>query len=134
MKMRLLSLCFLVVLTAVGTTGCGNSSTSPGVEPEILNSSESFEFQVSQVRNYTRTLQYTWSNPEIAANLDESASLTGGLVQITVLDADATVVHDEPLTDGSMATSDGVPGDWTVRVRFSEASGTFNFRLQPRTP
>ena len=134
MTMRQMSLCFLFVLGAFFASGCDDDPVAPGVEPEIVNSPESFEFQVSQVRNYSGTLEYTWSNAETSANLDESASSSGGTVQITVLDAADAVVHDEALTDGSMATETGVAGDWTIRVRFTDASGTFNFRLQPRTP
>lgn len=132
--MRLSSLCFLVVLVAFPLGGCDDDPAAPGVEPEIINSTESFEFQVSQVRNYSGTLDYTWSNSETAANIDESAGLSGGTVQLTVRDAAGTIVHDEAVTDGSVATDTGEAGDWTLRVRFEDASGTVNFRLQPRTP
>lgn len=134
MTTRMASLFFLVLVGALCASGCDDDPAAPGIEPEIINSPESFEFQVSQVRNYSGTLEYTWSNAEAAANVDESASASGGTVQLTVLDATGTVVHDAPLTDGSMATETGTAGNWTVRVRFSRASGTFNFRLQPRTP
>jgi len=134
MKMRQGFSCLLMVLGSLLTSGCDDDPAAPGIEPEIINSAESFEFQVSRVGNYSGTLEYTWSNSESAANVDESASLSAGSVQLTVFDAAGTIVHDEPVTDGSMATDDGDSGDWRVRVRFSEATGTLNFRLQPRTP
>ncbi len=128
----------LYSLTAICLAGvlisCSDDPVAPGIEPEIVNNSESFEFQVTQVSNYTGALNYTWANSQISANLDESSDLNGGSVRLTVVDSEGTTVHSAPLDDGSVATSEGEAGDWTVRVIFEGASGTLNFRLQPRTP
>lgn len=123
------AICFAAVLAS-----CDDAPTGPGVEPEIVNNTQSFEFQVSRISNYSGILTYTWSNSEVSANLDESASLSGGYVRLTVIDSRGTTVHNALVEDGSMFTSDGQSGDWTVRVQFEGASGTVNFRLQPRTP
>lgn len=124
----------LAVLLALSVAGCDDDDpTAPGIEPEIINSAESFEFQVSQVRNYSGNLQYTWSNAETSANVDESASISSGSIRLVVSDASGTVVFDADVEDGSMATANGVAGDWTVVVRFRDATGDANFRLQPRT-
>jgi hypothetical protein len=121
------------VCLAAGLVSCGDP-VGPGVEPQIVNNPQSFEFQVSQVSNYSGMHVYTWSNSEISANLDESVSLSGGSVRLTVIDPQGTVVHNALLEDGSLATSEGQVGDWAVRVQFEGATGTVNFRLQPRTP
>ncbi len=123
------TLCLLLGLVA-----CSDDPSAPGIEPEIRNTAASFEFQVSAVRNYTGTLEYVWSNSEISANLDRSPSLTAGTVRLTILDSAGATVHDADLVDGSLATTEGQAGDWTLRVRFAAASGDLNFRLQPRTP
>jgi len=122
------------VCLAAGLVSCGSTPVSPGVEPQIVNNPQSFEFQVSQVSNYSGTHVYTWPNSEVSANVDESASLSGGSVRLTVIDSQGTVVHNAPVLDGSMPTAEGQTGDWAVQVQFEGASGTVNFRLQPRTP
>lgn len=132
--LRRILLSFAALCLAGGLISCDDDPAAPGIEPEIINSTESFEFQVTRVSNYTGTLDYTWTNSEISANLDESASLSKGSVRLTVTDPAGTTVHDALLEDGSMATSEGQVGAWAVRVRFEGASGTLNFRLQPRTP
>lgn len=123
-----------VLCLSIGLIACGDDPAAPGIEPEIVNSAQSFEFQVTRVSNYSGTLRYTWTNSEISANLDESASLSKGSVRLTLTDPQGTVVHSAPVEDGSLATSEGQAGDWSVRVQFEGASGTVNFRIQPRTP
>lgn len=123
-----------VLCLLLGFAACSDDPAAPGIEPEILNNAESFEFQVSAVRNYTGTREYVWNNSEISANLDQSPSLTAGTVRLTMLDGAGSTVHDADLADGSLATAEGQAGDWTIRVRFTGASGNLNFRVQPRTP
>lgn len=123
----------LSILVVTFLMACGDT-TSPGVEPEIVNTTDSFEFQISDVADYTNTLQYSWQNTGTTANVDQATSGTGGSMTVTILDADGTEVYSRSLADnGTFVTTSGTAGNWTIRVGFNSASGTVNFRVQKRT-
>ena len=122
------------LLSATLLFGACEDATGPGVEPEIRNVADSFEFQVSKLDHYTGTLSYTWSNGAVAANVNQATSLTGGTAQLTILDARGNQLYSRSLTEnGTFVTTSGQAGSWTLRVAFSDASGTSNFRVQKRT-
>jgi len=122
----------VIVLGAVVALAC-NDSTSPGVQPEIINDPDNFEFQVTDVRGYSNTLSYTWRNTGTEANVNQATTLTAGAVTLVILDADDNQVYSRSLTqNGTFVTAAGTSGDWTIRVVFSDASGTLNFRVQKR--
>lgn len=119
----------LAFCAAVALTGCSSDPTSPGIEPEITNGTESFEFQVSSVSNYTGTLTYMWDNASTTASVDHSFAVSSGTSRLVITDADGTTVYDRSLaTDGSFETDPGTAGDWTLRVSLDEMSGDLNFR------
>jgi hypothetical protein len=125
---------FAILLLAA----CGSDPvqpSAPGVEPEILNSPDTFQFQVSSVEAYTGTLNYMWTNTGPMANVDQSSSIEPGQAILTLMDADGTAVYTQDLSvDGSTATDAGTAGDWQVRVAFVGLTGTLNFRAEKRTP
>jgi hypothetical protein len=117
---------FLIV--ALGA--CGDS-TGPGIQPEIRNLADNFEFQVTAISNYSGTLQYSWSNSGTSANVNQSAVFTGGSAQLVITDAAGTEVYNKSLaSNGTFATSVGTSGTWKIRVVFNGASTTANFRVQ----
>jgi len=123
----------LVVLIA----GCSKDDLplSPGIEPEIVNSTDNFQFQVTAMLNYTGTLNYTWTNTGTEADVDQSTTLASGSAVLKLFDHTGTQVYSRSLTeDGSFASTAGTAGSWAVRVEFQEASGTVNFRADKRTP
>jgi hypothetical protein len=70
----------LLLLTSVCAAlvaGC-DSSTSPGVSPEIANEPDTFQYQVTDIRNYSHVDNYTWQNTGTAANVNQSTTVTGG--------------------------------------------------------
>ena len=98
-----------VVVMALLFTSCKDDPASPGIQPEIVNSTDHFSYQVSNVQNYTATLSYPWQN-------------TG------------TQLYSRSLADnGTFTTSSGTAGAWTIRVVFNSASGTLNFRADRTT-
>jgi hypothetical protein len=117
---------------------CGSDPVQPvvpGVEPEILNSPDTFQFQVSLVEACSGTLNYTWTNTGALANVDQSSNVEPGQAVLTLMDADGMVVYTRDLSvDGSSATDAGLAGDWQVRVTLSGLTGTLNFRAEKRTP
>ncbi|MDH3570276.1 MAG: hypothetical protein OER89_08820, partial [Gemmatimonadota bacterium] len=65
------------------------------------------------------------------ANIDQSASLTGGSATLTVSDADGTEVYTRSMGEtGTFQTTSGTSGMWTIEVTLSGANGMLNFRAQ----
>jgi hypothetical protein len=114
--------------------GCSDTPTSPGIEPEIVNAVDSFEYQVSDIQNYSGMASYTWQNTGTAANVDLSSVVTSGSGTLFLVDPQGRVLFERPLaTDGSFATEAGNSGEWSIRVLFDSFSGTINFRAQKTT-
>ena len=126
-----------LLLVAGLLPACGGDSNpaSPGIEPEIINAVDNFQFQTTALENYTGTLRYAWSNTGTMANIDQSCSLSSGDAILTLLDGNGDAVYGSSLTqDGSFASTAGLEGDWTVEVRCLHVWGTMNFRVDKRTP
>jgi hypothetical protein len=124
----------LLILAACGL-GCGDDNViGPQFQPEIINQADSFEFQATGVTDVTQTLNYSWTHTGVAANVDQSCSITQGAASVRIWDDAGTLVYDRSLTDGgTFSTLDGVAGTWTLRVILSQVDGTLNFRAQKKT-
>ena len=140
MRIRLHSTRTLLVLSLLSLsllTACGDSNgpTAPGVEPEIVNNTDAFSFQVTDVNGYSGTLEYAWSNTGPMANVDQSAAIESGIVTLTLIDDAGNEVYSSDLsTDGSFASNSGSAGSWMVRVQMVRTRGTLNFTAEKRTP
>ena len=122
-----------VVISVALVAGCSNP-TSPGVQPEITNVADNFQYQVTKIRNYTHEDTYVWHNTGAMATVNQATTVTGGTAMLVLLDADGTVVYSRSLADnGTFTSASGVPGSWTIRVTYSAASATVNFRVQKAT-
>ena len=132
--------CAGLALTAALLVACGDSGSPatpppPGIQPEIINSTDNFQFQVTAVDNYTGTLTYPWSNTGPAADVNQSCAVASGTVTLTLLDDNNQEVYSKDLTqDGSFASSTGTSGNWRIRVSMWGVSGDLNFRCDKRTP
>jgi hypothetical protein len=119
------------VLGLAALTACGNSPTGPGIQPQVTNSPDNFQYQATSVTNYTGTLSYTWQNSGTLANVNQATTVTGGTATLVILDANNVQVYSRSLADnGTFATASGVTGAWTIRIVYSGASATVNFRAQ----
>ena len=120
------------------SVACGSDPTQPvvvGVEPEVVNDTDAFQFQVSSVQGYTGTYDYAWNNTGTLANIDQSSAVAAGQAVLVLLDANGAEVYSQDLAvDGSFATSAGMAGGWQVRVVLTGMTGTLNFRAEKRTP
>ena len=131
--------CRLICLGALVTSaGCGNDSTSPGVpgiEPEVINNPDAFEFQVSAVDGYTGALTYAWTNTGAIASVDQSCAVESGQAVLTLIDSAGNEMYTEDLSaGGSFTSAEGAAGEWQVRVDLTSMAGTLNFRAQKATP
>ncbi len=127
------SLHLIAAMCGLAVAAC-SSPTTPGVQPQIHSLTDSFEFQVSSVSNYSGTLTYTFTNSGTQATVNQASSVTTGTATLVLLDAAGKQLYSHPLSDnGTFLTDVGTAGTWTIRVQMSGASGTFNFRAQKKT-
>jgi hypothetical protein len=128
----------LVTVPLLVLTGCSDSNTGPvssGVQPEVVNMPDDFQFQVTDMENYSDILQYNWNDTGTMANVDHSSVVTGGSAKLTLLDDSGVQVYSGDLgQDGSFASEAGASGLWKVQVTLTKCTGTLNFRVQKRTP
>ncbi|HSQ60800.1 MAG TPA: hypothetical protein VLT84_10270 [Acidobacteriota bacterium] len=104
---------------------------SPGQDWQVNNAPDTFQFQATSMENYTKTLQYSWSNSGTTASVDQSCSVTDGTAALSIRDANGTQVYVRNLgQNGSFPTAAGVAGTWTLTLSLSKTTGTLNFRAQ----
>jgi len=119
-------------LSACGGSDGGSPPIQPQYQPQIVNLTDSFEFQLTNVQNGDGSLTYTWQNTGTKASIDRSSAITAGAVTLTLRDAANAVVYQGALNgvSGSVSSGTGTAGAWTVVVDFTNATGTINFRCQ----
>lgn len=129
---------FLAALSAVILVlGCSKDDTpmSPGIQPEIINNVDNFQFQVTAMSNYSGSLEYAWSNTGLMAVVDQACAVSAGTATLLLLDDSGTEVYSKDLSQGGSYTSAaGTSGAWTIKVVLSNTTGTLNFRVDKATP
>jgi len=121
----------LLGLALIVMTGCGSSPTAPGIQPQISNVPDNFSYQTSNVRGYSGAYTYSWTNSGTGASVNQATTVTAGSITLTIKDANGTQVYARSLADnGTFSTTTGVAGTWSLRLVYSGASGTVNFRVQ----
>ena len=121
------------LLSAAAVLASCKSSTGPlaPFQPQINNAADNFQFQATGVSNVTWTYTYTWSNSGDSATVNQSTTVTGGSAVLTILDHNSSQVYSQSLSaNGTFGMLKGLHGSWTVRVAFTNYSGTVNFRVQ----
>jgi hypothetical protein len=121
-----------VAAALVAAAACGNS-TGPlaPFEPQINNVPDNFQFQATGVTNATWTYNYTWSNTGDSATVNHSTTITGGSATITIFNKNGVQLYSQPLkASGTEGMTKALAGNWTIRVVFTNYSGTVNFRVQ----
>ena len=130
--------CAILTIVAALFAACGSDTvppTAPGIQPQIINSVDNFQFQVTALKNYSGTLNYRWSNTGLSADVNQSCAVSAGTVTLTLLDQGGQEVYSRDLSqNGTFASATGTSGSWRIRVTMSNASGDLNFRADKRTP
>ncbi len=125
----------IVAALLVACSGDPATPATPGIQPEIINAVDNFQFQVTAVKNYTGTLNYAWSNTGPAADVNQSCAIGSGSVTLTLFDDTGAVVYTRDLSQGgSYASTTGTAGTWHIRVTMQGVTGDLNFRTDKRTP
>ena len=122
-------------LLLVGCGGGGRSTAPvPGIQPQIVNVTDDFSYQVSSVANFSGAATYSWQNTGVSANINQATTVTSGAMTLIITDAVGTQVYSRSLADnGTFVTANGVAGTWSIRVQYAFGSGTVNFRAQKKT-
>ena len=131
----------LTLMTALAVTGlfallflsCGAQTLNPKFQPEISNVTDNFQFQVTNVRNYTNAYQYSWTNTGTVATVNQASAVTGGTAVLTIRDNAGTQVYSQSVAqNGTFDTAAGIAGTWTIVLNLTKTSGTINFRVQKK--
>lgn len=121
---------FLCSLLIMGCSGSNKNSLS-SFQPEIINTADAFQFQITDAKNVSTTVSYDWTNTGSQASINHSTVTTSGSATVYLLDANNVEVYSAGLAASLNETSStGATGIWTVKVVFENFSGTANFRVQ----
>src|SRR5690348_10404371 len=85
------------LLAAMNLMLACNSDPLDPFEPEVTNVTDNFQLQATGVVNVTTTKSYTWENTGPQATVNHSTTTTAGSAQLTIKDANGTVVYDTAL-------------------------------------
>lgn len=123
----------IVALAAGALALACSDSTGPlaPYDPQIVNLTDNFSFQVANVSNITWTYTYRWQNTGDSATVNQATNGTAGSATLTVFDKNGTQLYSQSLTgNGTFGMTKGVAGLWTVKVQFTNYSGTIDFSVQ----
>ncbi len=127
-SIRAVALAALVLAAA-----CSDGPTAPGIQPQIVNITDNFSYQVSAIQGFTGTYSYNWQNTGTLARITHSSDAGAtGTATVVVRDAAGTQVYSGALVSSGqpMSTPAGVAGTWTVNLVYSNYSNTqVNFAI-----
>jgi len=130
-ELKRLRLPVVVAVCMALIDGCHKNPSSPGIQPEITNITDNFQYQVTDIQNYSHTDTYVWQNTGAAAKVNQATIVTGGIATLVLLDDVGVEVYRRSLAEnGTYIGAEGVPGSWTIRVIYSSVDATVNFRVQ----
>lgn len=136
MKKCLSLFTFIIVFSFVSffTFGCGSDSPSAPLSafsPEIFNTQDSFQFQVTNAQNVNTTVQYNWLNSGTRATINHSSTITSGSSTVSIYDnVDSLVYTSALLASANEPSVVGIAGTWRIQVVFTNCNGTINFRVE----
>lgn len=117
-----------LVAALFAAAACGDSPTAPpGIQPQIVNNTDAFSFQITDLSGVTGTYNYTWQNTGTLAKVTHASNAgSAGSATVTVRDASGTQVYTGPMatTGETVSAPAGTPGAWTITVTFASYSNT----------
>lgn len=121
-SIRLLMLVALMLVAA-----CSDEATAPppGIQPQIVNNTDSFSYQITSLSQVTGTYDYTWQNTGTLAKVTHASNAgSSGTATITLRDAVGAQVYSGQLaTSGEPVSAPaGVAGAWTITVTYTNYS------------
>ncbi|MBW8768851.1 MAG: hypothetical protein JF589_03760 [Gemmatimonadetes bacterium] len=102
----------------------------PELDPQVVNLRNSFNFQAVNLLGVIQQVTYQWQIDGTTATVAQSPTALIGDATVFVTDAKGVQVYQRSLAEnGSFTTATGVPGTWTIRLRFNDASGDVAVQL-----
>ena len=128
---RLTRLASVALLALAPLAACDTRVvTEPQYQLQVINLRNDFTFQAAGLEEYTSDVVYSWQSDGTAASVVQTPTRLTGTAILFIEDGSGAQVYQRSLGDsGTFTTTAGVPGTWTVRLKFSEASGTATFRV-----
>jgi hypothetical protein len=110
--------------------GDGSGPLAP-YQPQISNVTDNFQFQATDVSAITWTYTYQWLNTGDSATVNQATTVSSGSAVLTISDSTGAQLYSQSLAaNGTFGMVKGIHGHWTVKVQFTNYSGTVNFRVQ----
>lgn len=125
-------ICTSALVALALLVGCDTRvPTLPAFEPQVINLPNDFGLQVTALDLVTRQVEYSWHNDSTTTSVVQSPTALTGEALLFILDGAGTQVYQRSLAEnGTFTTTAGMPGEWTVRLQLSEASGALSLRLK----
>jgi hypothetical protein len=102
----------------------------PQLEPQVVNLRNSFAFQAVNLLGVNEDVTYSWQIDGTTATVAQTPTALLGNATVFVTDSRGVQVYQRSLAEnGSFVTTAGVPGTWTIRLHFSDASGDVAVQL-----
>lgn len=119
----------IVLVTLLLAAACSDGATGPppGIQPQIVNNTDAFSYQISDLDGVTGTWDYTWENTGTLAKVTHASDAgAAGTATITIRDGAGTQVYSGALaTTGEPVSSPaGVAGTWTITMTYSNYTNT----------
>ena len=96
----------------------------PQLEPQVVNLRNSFNFQAVNLIGVIQEVTYQWQIDGTTATVAQNPTALLGDATVFVTDAKGVQVYQRSLAEnGSFTTQAGVPGTWTIRLHFADATG-----------
>lgn len=126
----------LIVLLGCGGEGDGGGSAPPAVASAVTSSGPFVSSGTQTAATAVET--YSWGCASGRARLSLDGCLSQGSVRVEILDAQAGAVHDNTFPGTfsgvwSVPARPGVPGMWTIRLTYSNASWSGTITVQEGT-
>lgn len=100
------------------------------IEPQVVNLRNSFNFQAVNLLGVFEDVTYRWQIDGTTATVAQTPTALLGAATVFITDAKGVQVYQRSLAEnGSFTTQAGVPGTWTIRLHFADATGDVAVQL-----
>ena len=118
------------LLAGLAGAHCSSDPTT-GVQIEVRNDNDNFQFHATALSQGSDLRSYSWQNSGTGATLDITTQSSAGSIHLVVRDAANSVVYDADLPANLVTTTaTGVAGGWRITVSMTGFTGTVALLVQ----
>ena len=117
----------LALLALAAACGDDPVTPPPGLQPQIVNNTDAFTYQITNLDHVSGTYDYTWQNTGTLAKVTHASDAgSTGTATVTVTDALGAQVYSGAFasTGEVVSSPEGMAGNWTITVTYSGYSNT----------